>query len=226
MIGLTPCGCGLLPEVVGAEDVAVVGHRQGRHAHPAGLGEQVVDAGPRRRAWSTRCARAGARTSRWIPCWEVPPVLPGSGVNGPESRSAGRQFRACRAGPQPPRRVAPRTKIVCDVGGPDTPVVPACRGPVRRIRSLRHGVGASHQVVIPSSAVPAGWSTEGLGRPRLVRLRRQALRDARSVRAELGPGAARLRRHQRPAGRCPAPGAVRRAARRLGGPCLDGRHGG
>ena len=33
-------GRGLLVEVVGTEDVAVVGHRQGRHAHALDLGEQ------------------------------------------------------------------------------------------------------------------------------------------------------------------------------------------
>jgi hypothetical protein len=36
----------LLPELVGAEDEAVVGRRDGRHAQPCGLGEEVVD--PRR----------------------------------------------------------------------------------------------------------------------------------------------------------------------------------
>ena len=37
---------GLAPELVGAEDVAVVGHRQRRHPHPGRLGEQGVQ--PRR----------------------------------------------------------------------------------------------------------------------------------------------------------------------------------
>ena len=43
---LDPVRLGLAPELVGAEDVAVVGHRQRRHAHPGRLREQVVQ--PRR----------------------------------------------------------------------------------------------------------------------------------------------------------------------------------
>ena len=68
MIGLMPRPRGLLVEVVGAEEVAVVGHREGRHAHrrrPRRTGRRGA---PHRRAWSTRCARAGARTSRRMPC--------------------------------------------------------------------------------------------------------------------------------------------------------------
>ena len=42
---LDPVRLGLAPELVGAEDVAVVGHGQRRHAHPRGLGEQVVQPG-------------------------------------------------------------------------------------------------------------------------------------------------------------------------------------
>jgi hypothetical protein len=42
---LDPRGAALLPEVVGAEHVAVVGHRQRRHAHRGRLAEQVVEAG-------------------------------------------------------------------------------------------------------------------------------------------------------------------------------------
>ena len=42
---LDPGGLGLLPEVVGPEHVAVVGHRQRRHLHPSGLGEQVLEPG-------------------------------------------------------------------------------------------------------------------------------------------------------------------------------------
>ena len=38
-------GLGLLVEVVGAEDVAVVGHRERRHAHARGLFEEVVQPG-------------------------------------------------------------------------------------------------------------------------------------------------------------------------------------
>src|SRR6266511_2508378 len=38
-------GLGLLVEVVGAVQVAVVGHGQGRHAHPGGLGEQLLETG-------------------------------------------------------------------------------------------------------------------------------------------------------------------------------------
>ena len=64
MIGLTPACLGLLAEVVGAEHVAVVGHRQRRHLHAGRPRRTGRRAGPRRRAWSTRCARAGARTSR------------------------------------------------------------------------------------------------------------------------------------------------------------------
>ncbi len=42
---LDPRALRLLPELVGAEDVAVVGRREGRHAHPGRLGEEVADAG-------------------------------------------------------------------------------------------------------------------------------------------------------------------------------------
>ena len=45
MIGLMPGGRGLAVEVVGAEHVAVVGHRERRHAQRGGLGEQVVEPG-------------------------------------------------------------------------------------------------------------------------------------------------------------------------------------
>ena len=54
----------LLPEVVGAEVVAVVGDRDRRHPLlDRGL-HQVGRRAPRRRASSTRCARAGARRNR------------------------------------------------------------------------------------------------------------------------------------------------------------------
>ena len=43
MIGLTPWLLGLAVEVVGAVQVAVVGHRDGRHAELAGAGEQPVE---------------------------------------------------------------------------------------------------------------------------------------------------------------------------------------
>ena len=55
---------GLLVEVVGAEDVAVVGHRQRRHAVRRPRPPSPRAASPRRRASSTRCAHAGGRTSR------------------------------------------------------------------------------------------------------------------------------------------------------------------
>jgi hypothetical protein len=42
---LDPGGRGLLVEVVGAEQVAVVGHRQGGHLEPAGLLEQLLEPG-------------------------------------------------------------------------------------------------------------------------------------------------------------------------------------
>jgi hypothetical protein len=42
---LDPVRPRLLPEVEGAEDVAVVGHGQRRHAELGGLGEQVVEPG-------------------------------------------------------------------------------------------------------------------------------------------------------------------------------------
>ena len=42
---LDPVRLGLAPELVGAEDVAVVRHRQRRHPHPGGLREQGVQPG-------------------------------------------------------------------------------------------------------------------------------------------------------------------------------------
>ncbi len=85
---LDPGGGGLLPEVVGAEDVAVVGHRQGRHGHLAGGGEQVVQPGGavEHGVLGVRVQVhervAGSHAGRCLR------VLPSSGVNGPESRSA------------------------------------------------------------------------------------------------------------------------------------------
>ena len=94
---LDPGGAGLLPEVVRPEDVAVVGHRQRRHA-PAGRPRRTGrSAGPRRRASSTRCARAGARTE-----------------------SATRRTYLCRATSQPtrlrgtPGRPPPEMSILSD----------------------------------------------------------------------------------------------------------------
>ena len=58
---LDPGGLGLLVELVGAEHVAVVGHRDRRHAQLGGALGQRRRAAPRRRAWSTRCGRAGGR---------------------------------------------------------------------------------------------------------------------------------------------------------------------
>ena len=57
---LDPGRVGLLVEVVGAEHVAVVGHRQRRHARARRRPSSPRAASPRRRASSTRCARAGA----------------------------------------------------------------------------------------------------------------------------------------------------------------------
>ena len=64
MIGLTPCGLGLGVELVGAEHVAVVGHRDRGHARARRCARTGRRAGRRRRAWSTRCGRAGGRRSR------------------------------------------------------------------------------------------------------------------------------------------------------------------
>ena len=60
---LDPGGLGLLVELVGPEHVAVVGHRHRRLAQLGGPLGQLGRAARRRRAWSTRCARAGGRRS-------------------------------------------------------------------------------------------------------------------------------------------------------------------
>src|SRR4051812_23601523 len=41
---LDPGGLAFLPELIGAEHVAVVGHGKGGHPHTGGLAEEVVDA--------------------------------------------------------------------------------------------------------------------------------------------------------------------------------------
>ena len=103
MIGLTPGGGGLLVEVVGAEHVAVVGHRQRRHAQPVGLGEQLLRAGPRRRASSTRCARAGARTSH--PRARTSPR--GTALCEPQSARSAATAPACELRLRPTRTPGP-----------------------------------------------------------------------------------------------------------------------
>ena len=68
---LDPGRLGLRVELVGAEHVAVVGHRDRGHARARRCARSARRAGPRRRAWSTRCARAGGRRSpgsRWSTC--------------------------------------------------------------------------------------------------------------------------------------------------------------
>ena len=53
-------------ELVGAEQIAVIGHRERGHS-PSGTPRPAAPAaGPRRRAWSTPCARADARTSQFL----------------------------------------------------------------------------------------------------------------------------------------------------------------
>ena len=60
---LDPGRLGLRVELVGAEHVAVVGHRDRRHPQLGGPLRSGHRAGPPRRAWSTRCGRAGGRRS-------------------------------------------------------------------------------------------------------------------------------------------------------------------
>ena len=124
---LDPGRCGLLPELVGAEDVAVVGHRERRHAHPRGLGEQVVEPG---RAVEHRVLgvhvqvdeRVGAlrRTSR-------------SAVVGRRERSA------CRAATS---RRRPRSARATPLGVSAARVAPT-DGPPRHGRRRRRQAGQS-----------------------------------------------------------------------------------
>ena len=125
-------GGGLAVEVVGAEDVAVVGHRERRHAHARRSRRTARSAGPRRRASSTRCARAGARTSRSSPEVTAVPLRPLAVARDPDPLTGHRRrARGGRASLSTSGRPSPRLASQQGIAGV-SPCYGAKPGRVRR----------------------------------------------------------------------------------------------
>ena len=177
---LDPGGLGLLPEVVGAEHVAVVGHRQRRHAHPGGLGEQVVEPG---RAVEHGVLGvhvqvhervAGSHAGRCLR------VLPCSVVNGAESRCGQGQIPGVSGSTPAPSACRRRRQDHCDRYGHDMPAPSPATLPTTIVVTIstRTPVGAPG---------PRSSPVRGHPRARPCRPRRRASAGSRGQRPTAGP---------------------------------------
>ena len=172
MIGLTPARLGLLVELVGAEHVAVVGHRDRRHARARRPARSARRAGPRRRAWSTRCARAGGRRSprsRWSTWVRGAPRGSAGGRAAAATGQAGRWRRRplgegrqpTRTGDEPSWQGAPTVRGVA----PD-----AADAPIRGVEALGddrvHDPGEPVGAELGARAAPSPRRSRARGRRR------------------------------------------------------------